>query len=319
MILSVSRRTDIPAFYGEWFMNRLHEGYVLVRNPMNYHQVSKVSLDPEVIDCIVFWTKNASPLLPYIKELQARYPFYFQYTLNAYDRDIEPAVPPLQSKLETFCKLSEQIGAEAVIWRYDPILLTERYTVQWHIAQFKAIAKALHGKTKTCVFSFIDIYDKVKKNIKGFGVQACSPKEMDTLAAAFSGIAAEHGMELRTCAETVDLEKYGIRHGCCIDGDLISKLTGWTLKAKKDPNQRAECGCLESIDIGQYNTCKHGCRYCYANFNTQSVITLSGQHDSDSAYLAGTNEQQDKVTVRKMKSQKAHRDIVGEQLKLSLE
>lgn len=305
MILSVSRRTDIPAFYSEWFMNRLREGYVLVRNPMNYHQVSKVSLDPDATDCIVFWTKNAAPILPHLQEIKQKYTFYFQYTLNAYDRNIEPALPALEDKLETFRSLSDRIGSDAVIWRYDPILLTEKYTVPWHIDRFEHIAKALHGKTRTCVFSFIDIYDKVKKNIKGYDVRACTEAEMNTLAAAFAEIAAKHGLELRTCAEAIDLDKYGIRHGCCIDGDLIARLTGGGLKAKKDPNQRAECGCLESIDIGQYNTCRHGCRYCYANFNPQSVITFSSQHDPASPFIVGHEEASDKVTERKVKTLKA--------------
>ncbi len=306
MILSVSRRTDIPAFYSEWFMNRVHEGYVLVRNPMNYHQVSKVSLNPDVIDCIVFWTKNAKPLLPYIQEIHEKYPFYFQYTLNAYDRDIEPALPMLEEKIATFRELSDLIGSDAVIWRYDPILLTAKYTISWHIERFRYIAEAISGKTGTCVFSFIDIYDKVKNNIKGYDVRSCTTEEMDILASGFSKIAAAHNMELRTCAEIANLDKYGIRHGCCIDGDLIAKLTGWNMKAKKDPNQRAECGCLESIDIGQYNTCRHGCRYCYANFNPQSVITFSKQHDPASPYLVGQNEPNDKITERKMKSLKSN-------------
>ena len=250
MILSVSRRTDIPAFYAEWFMNRVREGYALVRNPMSYHQVSRVSLDPKVIDCIVFWTKNAQPLLPYLDELGAGYPFYFQYTLNAYGQDIEPALPPLEAKLRTFRALSDRIGAERVIWRYDPILLTDRYSVDWHIERFEALAKALQGKTNACVFSFIDLYPKVQNNIRSYDVRACGTDEMETLAKAFTETAPRYGMTLRTCAEAIDLESYGIRHGCCIDGELIARLTGRTFKAKKDPNQRGECGCLESVDIG---------------------------------------------------------------------
>lgn len=302
MILSVSRRTDIPAFYTPWLMNRLREGYVLVRNPMNYHQVSRVSLDPKVIDCIVFWTKNAEPLLPYIAEIAARYPFYFQYTLNSYGRDTEPCLPPREDRIGTFRVLSDRIGADAVIWRYDPVLLTDRYTVERHIACFGETAAALRGSTRTCVFSFVDIYDKVKNSLRDSGARACTPEEMNTLAEAFARIAAENGMTLRTCAETVDLEKYGILHGCCIDGELIAKLTGWRLKAKKDPNQRAECGCLESVDIGQYNTCRHGCRYCYANFNPRSVAELSARHDPASPFLIGTAADGDRVTERKMRS-----------------
>ena len=143
MILSVSRRTDIPAFYMPWFMNRLREGYVMVRNPMNYHQVSRVSLSPEVIDCIVFWTKNTMPLTPHLGEIALQYPFYIQYTLNPYGRDLEPGLPPLAQRLASACAIAEQFGSKHVVWRYDPIMLTEQYTADWHIEQFAAMADAL--------------------------------------------------------------------------------------------------------------------------------------------------------------------------------
>ena len=302
MILSASRRTDIPAFYAEWFMNRIRDGYVLVRNPMNYHQVSKVSLTPNIIDCIVFWTKNAAPLLKDIDEISDKYTFYFQYTLNGYGNDVERHLPDLNKKINTFRQLSSKIGSEKVLWRYDPILLTETYSVDWHINRFAEIAGQLKGCTNTCVFSFIDIYDKVKNNVKDMNIRACYTDEMNIIAEAFAVIARENGMALQTCAEAINLDKHGIKHGCCIDGELIEKLTGCTLKAKKDKNQREECGCLESIDIGQYNTCKHGCKYCYANFNPQSVITFSKQHDPLSPFIVGNIEPGDKITERKMKS-----------------
>ncbi len=304
MILSVSRRTDIPAFYTPWLMNRLREGFVLVRNPMNYHQVSRVSLDPKVIDCIVFWTKNPEPLMPFLPDIGKKYPFYFQYTLNAYGRDMEPGLPELQKKLDTFRKLAEMIGPEKVIWRYDPVILTEKYTVEEHIRSFGQLAEALEGATLKCVFSYVDLYPKVLRNMKGMDADTAGDGEMKVLAGAFAEAAGKHGMKLETCAEGVDLEALGISHGHCIDGELITDLTGWTLKAKKDPNQRSECGCLESIDIGQYNTCRHGCKYCYANFNPASVALLSGKHDPDSPFLVGNTEELDKVTERKMKSLK---------------
>ncbi len=303
MILSVSRRTDIPAFYTPWFVNRMREGHVLVRNPMNYHQVSSVSLSPEVVDCIVFWTKNVHPMLPYIDEITEKYMFYFQYTVNGYSSDVEPCLPMLEQRLDSFRILSSKIGRDRVIWRYDPVLLTEAYTIDWHIKRFTEIADCLKGYTETCVFSFIDIYDKVKTNIKGMNMRGCDSDEMNAIAAAFASIACANKMTLHTCAEAVDLDRYGIRHGCCIDGELIEKLTGCTLKAKKDKNQREECGCLESIDIGQYNTCRHGCKYCYANFNPASVVTFSKQHDPSSPFLVGCVEKGDKVTERKMKTQ----------------
>ena len=302
MILSVSRRTDIPAFYAEWFINRMREGYVLVRNPMNYHQVSKVSLEPKVIDCIVFWTKNAAPLLPYIDEISSKYDFYFQYTLNAYDHTVEQNTPVLSERLKTFKALSSKIGAEHIIWRYDPVLLAEHIDINWHKTQFDLIARQLDGYTKACIFSYIDLYEKVKSNVSGLGIRTCTTNEMEELASTFSTITSTYNMTLQTCAETIDLSRYGIVHSHCVDGNLIEKITGRKLNAKKDQNQREACGCLESIDIGQYNTCRHGCKYCYANFSPQSVITLSSKHDLKSPFLIGNQEPEDKITERKMKS-----------------
>ena len=304
MILSVSRRTDIPAFYAPWFMNRLREGFVLVRNPMNYHQVSRVALSSSVIDCIVFWTKNGAPLMPYLDEIKQAYHFYFQYTLNAYLTDIEPGLQPLDSRIKVFQALSENAGANRVIWRYDPVLLSDKYTLDWHLERYSYIAEQLQDYTHECVFSFIDPYNKIKSNMKELGIRACSPEEADRIACAFSHIAKEKKLRLRTCAEAVDLQKYGISHGCCVDADLIRVITGWNMAAKKDPNQRQECGCLESIDVGQYNTCRHGCKYCYANFNQQSVTAFSKKHDPLSPFLIGNLEPEDKMTDRKMKSLK---------------
>jgi len=198
---------------------------------------------------------------------------------------------------------------------FSVILLSDTYTVAWHIGRFRAIAEALRGKTHTCVFSFLDIYDKIKRTIREGRLRACTAEEMDEIAAAFAAIARQCEMELRTCAETIDLDHHGIRHGACIDGELIAQLTGWTMKARKDPNQRTECRCLESIDIGQYNTCRHGCKYCYATFSPQSVITFARQHDPASPFLTGTADALDIITERKMKSLK-HERITSEQLSL---
>lgn len=303
MILSVSRRTDIPAFYSKWFMERLRAGFVMVRNPMNYHQVSQVPISPDVVDCIVFWTKNPLPLMKYIDEIKRQYQFYFQYTLNAYERDVEESLPQLKAKMQAFRQLAEQVGPERVIWRYDPIFISDKYTVDWHCQEFSRIADNLRGYTESCVFSFLDMYPKIKTNIKGLNMRSPSGEEIEKISKYFADVARTCNLTLKTCAETVDLDKYSIQHNSCIDGKLISRLIGCKLDIKKDKNQRTECGCLESIDIGQYNTCRHGCRYCYANFNPQSVITLSQQVRDDSPVLVGEFvEGLDKITMRKVKS-----------------
>jgi DNA repair photolyase len=300
----VSRRTDIPAFYSEWLMNRLREGYVMVRNPMNYHQISKIELNPKLIDFIVFWTKNPLPLLPYIDEISNKYSFYFQYTLNSYGRDIERNISSIDSRINTFKELSKKIGNEKIIWRYDPIAISDKYTLDWHIKSFEEAARKLHGFTNVCVISFIDIYPKVKNNIKGKNINELTIEEMNYLAEKLSSIASQYGMELRSCAEGIDLSSYNIKHNSCIDGTLINKILGCNIIANKDKNQRSECGCIESIDIGQYNTCHHGCSYCYANFNPKSVETFSKQHNPLSPLLIGDLEIMDKVTIRKLKSLK---------------
>ena len=314
MILSASRRTDIPAFFSGWFMNRLREGYVLVRNPMNYHQVSKIELSPAVLDCIVFWTKNPRPILPYLAEISESYPFYFQYTLNAYGKDIEQNLPDVGERVRTLQTLADAIGKERVIWRYDPVLLSPTYDIRWHAETFGRLAKELAPFIESAVFSCFDPYPKVENYIRSQKARPCEQTETETLAREFSSVAKANRLTLKTCAEAVDLEKYGVAHNCCIDPKLIEKITGWAIHAKKDANQRPECGCAESIDIGQYNTCRHGCRYCYANFNPKSVETFLRRHDNNSPLLIGRPESADKITIRKMKPLRSER--TEEQLQL---
>ena len=298
MILSVSRRTDIPAFYSEWFFNRLREGFVYVRNPMNIHQVSKILLTPEVIDCIVFWSKNPRPMLAHLDELKD-YMYYFQFTINPYDRGLEISVPRKEGIINTFKELSEVIGPKRVIWRYDPILLTESMGIDYHVRYFEEIAKRLVGYTDTCVISFVDLYKKTQRNLKDTTAREPSLKEMIELATRLFFIANKYGIKIQTCAEEIALESVGIKHGKCIDNALIEDLLGVKLVVSKDPNQRKECGCVQSIDIGEYNTCAHGCKYCYANYKDGVVAVNRAAHDPNSPLLIGNLRPDDKVTDRK--------------------
>lgn len=299
MILSVSRRTDIPAFYSEWFYNRLKEGFVYVRNPMNIHQVSKVTMSPEVIDCIVFWSKNPRPMISRLGELKG-YMYYFQYTINAYDQRMELSVPRKEGIINTFKELSDKIGPKRVIWRYDPILLTEKMDTDYHVKYFEEIAKRLKGFTNTCVISFVDLYKKTQSNLKDTQAREPSQHEMVELAREMCHIAKGNGMMVQTCAEAIELESVGIKHGKCIDSVLIEDLLGVKLVVGKDPNQRKECGCVQSIDIGEYNTCAHGCKYCYANFKDSVVARNRMAHDPESPLLIGHLGVEDKVTERKL-------------------
>lgn len=299
MILSVSRRTDIPAFYSEWFFNRLKEGFVYVRNPMSIHQVSKVVLKPEVIDCIVFWSKNPKPMLARLDELKD-YMYYFQFTINPYDKGMEMGVPRKEGIISTFKELSERIGPKRVIWRYDPILLTESMGVDYHVRYFGEIAKRLVDYTDTCVISFVDLYQKTQRNLKDTTAREPSRNEMVEIAGKLSAIAKKYGITIQTCAEEIELESVGIKHGKCIDSALIEDLLSVKLVVCKDPNQRKECGCVQSIDIGEYNTCAHGCKYCYANFKDGVVAANRVVHDPHSPLLIGNLGPDDKVTERKL-------------------
>lgn len=304
MILSASRRTDIPCYYSEWFFNRIKEGFVCVRNPVNPVQVSSISLSPEVIDCIVFWTKNPQPMLGRLEEL-AGYDYYFQFTLTGYGKDVEKNIPHKKdTMIPVFQQLSEKIGKERVIWRYDPFLFTPKYTPEYHLRAFSQIAQALCGYTERCVISFVDTYVKNKKELQKLGVYELLEAELRAFVRELSRIAGENGLNLKSCAERIDLEDSGVCHGNCIDKELVERITGCQLKGSRDKNQRPECGCMESVEIGTYNTCLNGCVYCYANHSAGSTAANCQKYDPMSPILCGTVREEDKVTVRAVKSLK---------------
>lgn len=299
MILSVSRRTDIPAFFADWFFNRLAAGYLYVRNPMNIHQISKIILTPQVIDCIVFWTKNPGRMLTRLRLLD-NYCYYFQYTITGYDQKLEPNIPSVEERIETFLQLSSALGPKRVIWRYDPIIFTEAMDESFHQANFAKIAKSLQGKTSRCVVSFLDLYKKTIRTLSSVSFFKPSNERMLSLAQKLHGVATGYGIKIVSCAEEIDLEAAGISPGRCIDDKLMEEITGFHLKLKKDKNQREACGCVSSIDIGAYNTCPHACLYCYANFNAKTARQNFSEHDPSSPLLFGKIGAKDKVSERKM-------------------
>lgn len=304
MIISASRRTDIPTYYSEWFFNRIQEGYVYVRNPMNVHQISKISLSPDVIDGIVFWTKNPIPMISHLDKLKD-YAYYFQFTVNSYGKDIETNVPSKNDIIvPAFRELSKKIGAEKVIWRYDPIILTEKYSIDYHVNYFSELAKRLSGYTHKCVISFVDLYRNTQSHLKDLNMLPLGDKEMYELAERLVEIANKNNLIVESCAEKINLEQFGIQHGHCIDCNLFEKILKCKMNLSKDKNQRPECGCMESIDIGAYNTCKNGCRYCYANFSQTTVTKNTGAHDPKSPLIFGNVMPEDKIIERKMVSLK---------------
>lgn len=304
MILSVSRRTDIPNYYSDWFINRIKEGFLYVRNPMNAHQISRIDLSPEIVDCIVFWTKNPANIIDKLDFLQ-NYVYYFQFTLTGYGKDVEPNLPNKRGELiPTFRRLSKKIGKEKIIWRYDPILLSKRYTMDYHLKAFEEIACNLADYTKKIVISFVDLYSKTQRNTRELGIKQMTDEEIMHLAGKMAQIASKYHLAIETCAEQIDLQEAGIQHGSCIDKNLIEQILGCKLIAGKDKNQRRECGCLESVEVGTYNTCLNGCKYCYANFHENKVKDNVKIYDPYAALLCGNITPDDKITDRKVKSLK---------------
>lgn len=301
MIISASRRTDIPAYYGEWFMNRIAEGFLYVRNPMNYHQVSKVKLSKDVVDCIVFWTKYPAPFMKYLNKID-NYNYYFQFTLTPYDKSIEANLPDKEEIINTFIHLSKIIGKEKIIWRYDPIILSQELTIDYHLEKFKYLLTKLNGYTEKCIISFLDIYSNTEKNMRNLNIKPISENDMRILGTEFIKLAQNYDIKLESCAEKANLLDIGISHGKCIDDKLISRITNHNINISKDKNQREQCGCITSIDIGMYNTCMNNCSYCYANFNKGAVKTNFPKHNINSPLLIGELMEKDKITERKMES-----------------
>lgn len=302
MIVSVSRRTDIPCWYSPWFFNRIKEQFALVRNPVNFHQVSKVNLSPEVVDGIVFWTKNPEPMADSLN-LISSYPYYFQFTLTGYGQDVEPGIPDKKRHMiPVFQNLAEKIGRERLIWRFDPVFLSPRYTMEYQIHAFGEIARSLRGYTEEVVVSFLDPYAKIRKNMERLEASAPEEDEIRKLASEFVKIGNEFHLPVKACSEDKSLGSVGILPGCCVSRERMERIGGRRLELKKDRNQRKECGCAESIDIGFYDTCLNGCQYCYANKNQELARRNFSRHMEQSPMLCKTIENGDKITERKVKS-----------------
>jgi DNA repair photolyase len=283
LIISASRRTDIPAFYSEWFINRIRAGFFIKVNPYNPKQRKEISLLPSEVAAIVFWSKDPQPLLEYLGLLdQMNYNYLFQFTLNNYSRILEPRVPPLKERLATFLRLSDRIGPDKVLWRYDPIIVSNLNSVEDHLEQFQQIAKQLTGYTRQVTVSLVALYDKVQANFKKLTLKAPfriinlraaeEREQLSILAKGLSQIAWESKLRIFSCSEKVDLSEWNISAGSCIDARLINELFQLDLKVAKDKYQRPECGCVSSVDMGCYDTCNFGCSYCYANTSMKTVF-----------------------------------------------
>ena len=290
MIISASRRTDIPAFYSTWFMNRIRAGFCEVANPFNPKQTSRVSLLPQDVDVIVFWTRNALPLLKHLDELDRRgYSYYFLYTVTSYGNDLEENAPPFEQRIKAFIKAAQKIGRERIIWRYDPILISTKHDFHYHEKKFAYLTEKLAKHTRRVIVSFVDFYKKTERNLAVVDEKfEHHPEAVPGFADFISNlvaIAEAHEMEMKSCAETRDLQKLGILPGKCIGDGFIRKIFDRDVSHRKDPNQRKECRCVVSKDIGAYNTCIYNCRYCYATSGYDAAKKYFVQHDPDDLAL----------------------------------
>lgn len=300
MIIQTGLRTDIPAFYSEWFLKRLRAGSVLVRNPYDPGMVTRYSLSPDVVDVIGFCTKNPEPMLPHLDALGA-YGQYWYVTITPYGTDIELNVPPKERVMEAFKRLSSIVGIDSVGWRYDPIFISGEYSLKRHLADFEAMARELSGYTKTCVISFLDLYQKVQRN---FPEGRAVPKaDRLVIGREFVRIGKKYGMEIRACAEGRELEPFGVNCGGCMTVETFEKALGKKLHAPKQKSKgRSECACYLSCDIGQYDTCAHFCRYCYANTDRAAVERNMQNHDPDSPLLVGKLRTEDRIHEARQES-----------------
>ncbi len=303
MIISATRRTDIPSFYGDWFMNRLTEGYVLIQNPYNENRYSRATLTKDAIDIIIFWTKNPIPFLKHLDTLDTMsLPYYFEFTLTPYGKETEKNLPEKEELIQIFIDLAKRIGKHRMVWRYDPIIIDERYNTAYHKEQFSYMVERLSDSATRCVISFVDNYKNVKTRMGKDPSLPMTNEIIFELSQVLSVIAKKHNLPLFTCAEKIDLSSFGIEHGACIDKNLIKSILQKEINVPRDKNQREDCLCLESIDIGTYNCCNNGCTYCYALQSEQSSINNMKKHNPLSPVLIGDVNPHAIITERDSKT-----------------
>ena len=295
MILSISERTDIVAFYMPWFMKRLEEGYVDVRNPFYPKQVSRILLNEESIDAIVFCTKNPIAFLPYMDKIS--YPYIVQVTLTPYLKEIEPYVPSKKEIIKSIKKISKKIGKERVYVRYDPIFISEKYSITYHEKMFEKMCSELQTSVSRIIISFLDLKKNTLKNREVFKMYPLTKESMVEIASKIGPIAKKYNLEISTCGESINLSEYDISKKGCTTLEDIHKIVDKKLIIKKNTT-RENCGCIETVDIGAYNCCSHFCRYCYANYDENKVIENMKKHDRHSSLIIGQLELDDIIKIK---------------------
>ncbi len=300
MIVNISGRTDIVTYYSDWLFRRFEEGYALSRNSLFPRHIRKYELVPDKIDCIIFGSKNYEPVLPRIYEIAERFATYFYYTITAYGKDVEPGVPSIDESIETLLKLEKIVGAKKLAWRYDPVLLTEKYTVRGHLKTFEDMSKRLAGHIDRCIFSFVEMYSKHKTNFPE--LKPITKAEMDILSEGFGKIAKKQGFILQTCGPEEDYAKFGINSSGCVTLDILGRANGLEFRNLKHKGFREGCHCIESRDIGMLNSCPSGCKYCYANKSMAQAVHNYRMHDPLSPLLIGNIKEGDDIKQGAQKS-----------------
>lgn len=286
MIINTGARTDTVQYYSKWLLKRFEEGYVLTRNPLFPDHVTRYELVPELVDCVIFCSKNYKPILKDLHKITDRFNAYFHYTITAYGKDVEPRVPSIEESMETLIELEKQVGKSRIAWRYDPILLTEKYTIDSHIETFSYMAKKLSPHVDICIFSFVEMYKKLDHNMPE--IILLKQEDKDLLAENLGRIAKENNLILQTCGNNGDYSRFGINPSGCTTLDILGKANGISFKNLKHKGTRLGCHCMESRDIGEYETCPNGCRYCYANKDHGKALENYKLHDPDSPLLLGS-------------------------------
>ena len=313
MILNTGGRTDTVQYYSQWLLGRFREGYVLSRNPLFPDSVSRIELDPATIDVVVFCSKDYSPILDRLHEISDRFRCYYHYTITAYGEDIEPRVPSIERSIDTCRRLSAQVGRERIAWRYDPVLLTPKYTIERHLETFDRMAEALAPCVGRCIFSFVGMYKKLEYNMPE--LRSVTPEQRLILAEGMGRIAQRHGLTLQTCGTAERYEQFGIAHSGCMTAQIFHDALGLDfrrtthrgptrtlLNKSNEVTNRAGCGCMESRGLGDYNSCPNGCRYCYANKDHQKALQNYALHDPSSPLLLGHLRPTDRVTPMRQAS-----------------
>ncbi len=300
MIINTGGRSDIVQYYSKWLLQRFKEGYVLLRNPLFTNKVTRYELTSDKVDCVIFCSKNYQPILARLNEITDHFNTYFYYTITAYGKDIEPKVPTIDQSIKTLIELSTLVGKKRVAWRYDPVLLTKKYTIDYHLKTFEQMAKQLAPYIDRCIFSFVEMYKKLQTNMPE--LIPLSKQDMDILARGLGTIAKKYNIYLQTCGTDEDYLHYGIFSSGCIKLDIIAKANDIEFKNLKHKGMRKGCHCMESRDIGAYDTCLNGCKYCYANNNLAKVKQNYQLHDPASPLLVGHLKETDILSQGRQKS-----------------